>query len=92
MLCVLLGTFSVLGGPECQISVIFRLWRRQVGIWASRGRFWGSKPGEILLWAPIWDGFWILLGSVFEVLFGRLLDHVFDDFGMILGSFLGSFS
>ena len=41
------------------------------------------------LGVPFLDGFWILLGSVCEVLFGRPLDHVFDDFGMILGSFGG---
>ena len=42
------------------------------------------------LGVPFLDGFWIPLGSVFEVFFfGRPLDHVVDDFGMILGSFGG---
>ena len=44
------------------------------------------------LGAPFWDGFGILLGYVFEVLFGRPRDHVFDDFGMVLDSIVGSFS
>ena len=35
------------------------------------------------------DTFWGVFSRCF---FGRPLDHVFDDFGMILGSFLGSFS
>ena len=41
--------FSVLEGPQGQILVIFGPWGRQVGIWASRDRFWGPKPGESLL-------------------------------------------
>ena len=85
--------FLCFGGPECQILVIFGPWGRQVGMWASRGRLWGPKPGESLL---LGYHFGTVLGhfrGMFSrCFFGRPLDHVFDDFGMVLGSISGSFS
>ena len=81
------------GGGECQILVIFGPWRRQVGIWASRGRFWDPTPGEsVLLGLQIGVVFGNCWGLFLRYFVGRRPDHVFDDFGMILGSFGESFS
>ena len=89
ILCVLLSIFSVLEALECQILLIIGSWGRQVGIWASRGRFESPTPGESLLFGhhcgTFFGHFWDLFLRYF---LRRRLDHVFDDFGMVFVTFL----
>ena len=71
----------------------FRALETPGGDLGLQGSILGPKSTRTAtLGVPFLDGFWILLGYVFEVFFGRPLDHVFDDFWMLLGSFWGSFS
>ena len=85
------GNFKCLGGGGVSNFRYFGSWGRQVWIWASRGRFQGPTPGESLLvghhFGAVFGHFWVLFLMYF---LGRRLDHVFDDFGMVPGSILGS--
>ena len=50
---------------------IFRALGTQSGNWGFQGSILGPNTGRKLLFDTIWDVFLTLLGSVFEVLFGK---------------------
>ena len=56
-----------------------------------QGSIFGPKTSELfgLQIGVVFGCFWGLFSRCF---LGRPLDHVFNDFGMVLGSMLGSFS
>ena len=52
------GYFRVLGTPGGDLGF--------------QGSIVGPETGrKSAFWTPLWDGFWTLVGSVFEVLFGK---------------------
>ena len=72
------GDFRILGTPGGDLGF--------------QGLILGPTPGESRLFGhhcgTFFGHFWVLLLRYF---FGRRLDHVLDDFGMVPGSILGSF-
>ena len=52
------GHFRALGAPGGDLGF--------------QGSILGAKTGrKSTFWTPVWDGFWTLLGSVCEMLFGK---------------------
>ena len=51
-----------------------------------------STPRSPTFWAAVWAHVRLFWGMFLRCFFGRSPDHVFDDFGMVLGSMLGPFS
>ena len=50
------------------------------------------SPRNTTFWAPVWAEFRLFWGMFLRCSFGRPPDHVFDYFGMVPGSSLGSVS
>ena len=68
----------------------FRALETPGGELGFHGSISGSKTGrKSTFWTQFGDGCWTLLGSVSRYFWGRRLDHVFDDFGMVQAPFWG---
>ena len=67
----------------------FRALETAGGDLGFQGSILGPNTGrKSIFWTPFWDGFWILLGSIFEVLF---LEDLWITFLTILGWFQAPF-
>ena len=75
--CVFCLVFLVFWGTRVSNVGHFRALETPGGDLGFQWSILGPSTGrKSIFGAPFWDGFGIPLGSVFEVLFGRPLDHV----------------